>query len=283
MRMDASVFAAVLLAALFHAGWNAILKIKVEPLLAITLISIAAGLVTMPLLFMVPLPGAAAWPFILGSLAIHLAYYLSLGQAYRTGDLGQVYPIARGGAPLLTALLASLLLGETLGIGGWLGIGLLTSGVAALSLRGGRIVGHIELRAVGFALLTAAVIALYTIVDGVGARKTSDVLSYITWLFVLDGSMMLIFGLAVWRDQLLVEFLRAPTVIIAGGTMSAAAYAIAIWAMTQAPVALVAALRETSVLFAAAIGVIVLREPIVPARLLAAVLVIAGVVILRLK
>lgn len=281
--MDFTVFAAVLLAALFHAGWNAMLKLRVEPLLAITLVSIAAGLVAVPLLAMVPFPNAAAWPFILGSLAIHLAYYLALGQAYRAGDLGQVYPIARGGALLLTALLATLLLGERLGTSGWLGIALLTSGVAALSLRGGRIVGHIELRAVGYALLTAATISVYTIIDGVGARMTDDVLSYITWLFVLDGLMMLVFGLAVWRNQLFVEFARAPTVILFGGTLSAAAYAIALWAMTQAPVALVAALRETSVLFAAVIGMIVLREPVVPARMLAAVLVIAGVVLLRLR
>lgn len=281
--MDASVFAAVLLAAAFHAGWNALLKIKLEPLLAITLVSIAAGVVAAPLLAIAPMPDAAAWPFIAGSLAIHLVYYAALGEAYRTGDLGQVYPIARGTAPLLTAGLATMVLGEGLGFNGWLGVVLLALGVVALSLRGGRIVGNIEMRAVGFALVTALAITAYTVVDGIGARKTTDVLSYIAWLFVLDGVMMLGFGLVAWRGRLVVELVRSFAVILAGGAMSAVAYAIAIWAMTKAPVALVAALRESSVLFAALIGVVVLREPVLPIRLLAGGLVLAGIVLLRLK
>jgi drug/metabolite transporter (DMT)-like permease len=281
--MDNKVFAAVLLAALFHAGWNALLKVRLEPLRAITLVSIASGLPAVPLVLLVPLPAPAAWPYIAVSLGIHLFYYLALGEAYRTGDLGQVYPIARGTAPLMTGGGATLLLGERLSPLGWTGLTLLAAGVMMLSLRGGRTGTRFEGRAVLFALLTALTITSYTIVDGIGARKTPDVLSYVTWLFLLDGLMMLAFGLLRWRSALAVDFASARVNIIAGGALSSTAYAIAIWAMTKAPVALVAALRETSVLFAALIGMAALREPVLPVRLTAVIAVCAGVMMLRLQ
>ena len=281
--MDPSVFAAVLLAAALHAGWNALLKSKLEPLKAITLVSIGAGVFSAPLLAVAPMPDPAAWPYLIGSLVLHLGYYTALAEGYRTGDLGQVYPIARGTAPLMTAVGATAILGENLGAAGWSGIGLLATGVVAISLRGGRDARRFEVRAVGFALLTAATIAAYTLVDGVGARSTAEVLSYIAWLFVLDGVMMLIFGLIAWRGGLLTAIASAWHVAVIGGAMSAGAYAIALWAMTKAPIALVAALRETSVLFAALIGMAALREPVLPVRLFAAALVLAGVVMLRLR
>jgi drug/metabolite transporter (DMT)-like permease len=282
--MSTTVFLAVIAAAAMHAGWNAMVKLRLEPLLGITLISIACGVVTAPLLPFVPVPDAAAWPYIGASLAIHLIYYGALGEAYRTGDLGQIYPIARGTAPLLTALGAHLIVDEQLGPAGTAGLILLTAGIVTLSLKGHDRDTPASPRAIGFALLTAASIALYTLVDGVGGRISTSAASYIVWLIFLDGVMMLGFGLWLygWRR---IASLPGGTyaLMLAAGTMSAAAYAIAIWAMTQAPIALVAALRETSVLFAALIGIVVLREPVLPLRIVAACLVVAGVMLVRLR
>ena len=170
--METHVFFAVLLAAAFHASWNAMLKLNLEPLKAITLISIGAGLATLPILPFVDLPTSGAWIYIVASLALHLVYYLALGEAYRTGDPGQVYPIARGSAPLLTVAGATVLFGENIGGIGMLGIAVLAAGIMMLSLKGGRAGETIDVRAVGFALLTAATIAAYTLVDGKGAGST---------------------------------------------------------------------------------------------------------------
>jgi drug/metabolite transporter (DMT)-like permease len=279
--MDHHVFVAVLAAALFHAGWNAMLKLRLEPLLALSLIATASGLVMLVVLPFAGLPTPAAWPYILASLAIHLIYYVALGEAYRTGELSQVYPIARGAAPLITALTAWLWLDETLSVTGWLGVTILAFGILLLSLRGGA--QGLNIRAVGFALITACAISAYTLADGTGARQGGSLLAYISWLFVLDGLMMLIFGLAVYRRRFVRELKQSWRLIVAGGALSSAAYSIAIWAMTQAPIALVAALRETSVLFAAAIGVIFLREPLLLSRICAALLVMVGMVFLRFR
>lgn len=281
--MEVHVFLAVLAAAAFHAGWNALLKLRLQPLLALALIAAASGLVMLVLLPLSGLPALGAWVYIVASLAIHLIYYISLGEAYRTGELGQVYPIARGAAPLITAVGAWLWLGEALTLTGWLGIAVLAVGILLLSLRTGAVgLSRMDLRAVGFALVTACSISAYTLADGIGAREGGATFAYIVWLFVLDGLMMLLFGLAVFRGEFIRELRRSWRLIMAGGMLSAAAYAIAIWAMTQAPIALVAALRETSVLFAAVLGVVVLREPIRPLRIAAATLVLSGMLLLRL-
>jgi drug/metabolite transporter (DMT)-like permease len=279
--MELHVFLAVLAAAAFHAGWNAMLKLRLEPLLALSLIAAACGFVSAPLLPVSGLPAPGAWIYILASLAIHLVYYVALAEAYRTGDLGQVYPIARGTAPLITALGAWAWLGEELGSTGWTGIVILASGIILLSLRSGA--EKFDVRAVGFAFLTALSIAAYTLADGSGAREGGTTFAYIVWLFVLDGVMMLTFGLLKFRGVFISEMRRSWRLILGGGVLSAAAYAIALWAMTQAPIALVAALRETSVLFAAAIGVMFLGEPIRLLRLLAAALVLGGMFLLRLR
>jgi drug/metabolite transporter (DMT)-like permease len=281
--MDAIVFSAVLCAAAMHAGWNAIIKLNLEPLQAIVLISIGYPLLMLPFVGLYPLPEPEAWPYLIGSLAIHIVYYYALGEAYRTGDLSHVYPIARGTAPLLTAVGATFLLGEDLALFARAGIVALTLGILLLSLKGGRKGAAFDRRAVGFAVLCATSISAYTLVDGIGARIGREPYSYIIWLMILDGVMMLVFGLYRWGRPLLVHAPRTWAVIMAGSVMSLASYAIALWAMSRAPIALVAALRETSVLFAAVIGVVFLREPLLPARLIAAGLVLTGVVLLRLR
>jgi drug/metabolite transporter (DMT)-like permease len=280
--MDTHVFLAVLLAAALHAGWNATLKVRLEPLRAITLVSIASAVPAIATLTFVPLPASAAWPYIAASLIIHLVYYIALAEADRTGDLGQVYPIARGSAPLMTAVGALAVLGEGLKPAGFLGVALLALGVILLSLRGGRVGGRFETRAVAFALVTALSISTYSIIDGIGVRSTPVALSYIGWLFLFDGLMMLAFGAWRYGGTLWTDFRGNVGTVLIGGAMAAAAYAIALWAMAQAPIALVAALRETSVLFAALIGMIFLKEPLVPVRIAAALVVCAGVGLLRL-
>ncbi|HZT48242.1 MAG TPA: EamA family transporter [Hyphomicrobiaceae bacterium] len=281
--MDLFVFIAVLAAAAFHAGWNALLKINLEPFVATSLVAAASGLVVLPVAFVAGMPNVAAWPYVLASVAIHIVYYLSLARAYRFGDLGQVYPIARGTAPLMTAAVASGWLGERLGPYGWAGILILAAGILLLALRGGRARAPFDRVSVGFALLNALTITSYTLVDGIGARTSGAPLQYTVWLFLLSGATMGLYGLARLGPRLARDFAAHWRLTLGGAALSTAAYGIAIWAMTVAPIALVAALRETSVLFAALLGMVLLREPVLPVRFLAAVLVLAGMMLMRLR
>jgi drug/metabolite transporter (DMT)-like permease len=279
--IEPAVFAAVLAAAAMHAGWNTFLKVRLEPFLAMTLIAACSGLVGVPFLIYFGWPKAAAWPWLSASLVLHLGYYFALTEAYRRADMSQVYPIARGGAPLLTACASLLLLREPISVTAAIGIGLLGTGVTLMSLRGGRH-ERIDPLAIAFAATTAVIICGYTLVDGIGARTAEDPHAYSAALFVIDGIPLVLF--AAWRGGLrsLVPLLRFGVSGMAGGTMSLASYWIAIWAMTVAPIALVAALRETSVLFAAAIAVVILKEPFGIMRGVAAALILTGLLLMRL-
>jgi drug/metabolite transporter (DMT)-like permease len=281
--VDFFVFLAVLIAAACHAGWNALLKLDLEPTVATSLVATASGLVVVPFVFLTGMPNAAAWPYIVASVIIHIGYYLALAEAYRTGDLGQAYPIARGSAPLLTAILAGVLLGEVLGGYGWAGVILLAAGILLFAVRGGRAAQPFDARSVGFALLTALTITAYTLVDGVGARYAGSAAAYTAWLFLISGAVMTVFGF--WRvgPRLVGDFKSHWPLALAGAALSTAAYAIAIWAMTVAPIALVAALRETSVLFGALFASLFLREPWIAARIGATALVLAGALLLRVR
>ena len=282
--MDLFVFIAVLVAAACHAGWNALLKLNIEPIVATTLVALASGLVAVPFVCVVDIPHAGAWPYLVASVVVHIGYYLALAEAYRHGDLGQVYPIARGTAPLLTALVAMLTLGEFLGLFGWAGVIALAGGILLLAVRGGRTDRRSDARSVGFALLTSLTITSYTLSDGIGARAAGSAASYTAWLFLLSGAAMSLYGLIRVGPRRLAGYSKANWAIALGGAaLSTAAYAIAIWAMTVAPIALVAALRETSVLFATLICTLFLREPWLAARIAATVMVLAGAVLLRVR
>ncbi|HZT27912.1 MAG TPA: EamA family transporter [Pseudolabrys sp.] len=276
------VFLAVLFAALCHAGWNALIKVGLDPLSTTTLISIGSGLVALAYLPLVGLPAAAAWPWIVVSIIIHLFYFAALVEGYRSGDLGQVYPIARGAAPLMTAVASLILVGEQLSLLSWIGIATLAFGVLLLSARGGRDLTHVDRRAIGFALLTALTICTYTVVDGIGARLSLNPQSYVMLLFV--GIALVLPPYALWREggnvlkAMRAFWLRG----FIGGALQAASYAIALWAMTLAPIAIVASLRETSVLFGAVIAVAVLKEPLRTVRVAAAVLIVCGLIMIRL-
>jgi drug/metabolite transporter (DMT)-like permease len=280
--LDPFVFAAVLAAAAMHAGWNAFLKLRLEPLAGMALIAGASGLVAVPCLAWFGWPRAEAWPWLATSLMLHIGYYITLAEAYRRADMGQVYPIARGGAPLLTAAASLVLLREPVVLQAAIGIALLGAGVALMSLRGGRKHQAVDRLAIAFALATAVIICGYTLVDGIGARAAGNPHAYAAALFVIDGVPLLVF--IAWRDgpaglRALTQFGGAG---LMAGALSFASYWIAIWAMTVAPIALVAALRETSVLFAAAIALVILKEPFGPMRALAAMLIVTGLLLIRL-
>jgi len=280
--VEPHVFFAVLFGAACHAGWNALLKIRLEPLAAMALIAIMSAIVVLPVMVFLPVPPLAAWGWLIASVIFHLGYFIGLTKAYAAGDMGQVYPIARGTAPLLTALASTLLLGEVVGLFGWLGILILVSGVFLLSLRGGRNL-HFDRRAVAFALFTAVTICGYSVVDGLGARAAGNAHVYTAWLFLLDGLMMLVFVLLRRGAPVLRVFTGFWKEGLLGGALSLASYWIAIWAMTVAPIALVAALRETSVLFGSLIAVVVLKEPLHRARIIAALMIVGGLVLIRLQ
>jgi len=281
--MDAFVFAAVLFAAACHAGWNAAIKRGLDPLATTVVISVGAALVAAAMLPLVGLPAAASWPWCTASVLIHLFYFAALIESYRAGDLGQVYPIARGSAPLMTAAATTVFVGERLGILGWFGIILLVAGVLLLSLRGGRDLARLDRKAVGFALFTAVTICAYSVVDGVGARLAGSANAYTVALFVGIAPVMVIYALARRGAAATLAIGRHWGLGLAGGTLQLGSYGIAIWAMTVAPIAIVAALRETSVLFGAAIAVIFLKEPLRASRIVAAVMIVAGLALIRLQ
>jgi drug/metabolite transporter (DMT)-like permease len=280
--MDPFVFAAVLFAAACHAGWNATIKGGLDPLATTVLISIGAAIVAAVFLPVVGLPAAAAWPWCGASVLIHLAYFAALIESYRAGDMGQVYPIARGSAPLMTALVTTAFIGERLGVLGWSGIVLLVAGVIWLSLRGGRDLARLDKKAVGFALFTAVTICAYSVVDGVGARHAGSANAYSVALFVGIGPIMAIYALIRRGPEVIAAMGRHWGLGFAGGTLQLGAYGIAIWAMTVAPIAIVAALRETSVLFGALIAIVFLKEPLRASRVAAALIIVAGLTLIRL-
>jgi drug/metabolite transporter (DMT)-like permease len=280
--MDPVVFAAVLLAAACHAGWNATIKAGLDPLATTVLISIGAAIVAAAFLPAVGLPAGAAWPWCGASVVIHLVYFAALIESYRAGDMGQVYPIARGSAPLMTAIVTTAFVGERLGFAGWSGIILLVAGVMLLSLRGGRDLTRLDWKAVGFALFTALTICAYSVVDGVGARRAAGANAYSVALFMGIGPVMVIYALARRGPEVIVAMRRQWRLGLAGGTLQLGSYGIAIWAMTVAPIAIVAALRETSVLFGALIAILFLKEPLRAGRVAAALMIVAGLTLIRL-
>ena len=281
--MESFVFVAVLFAAACHAGWNALIKVGLDPLFTTTLITIGAAAVSLVCLPLAGMPASQAWPWLVASAIIHLLYFAALIESYRTGDLGLVYPIARGSAPLMTAIVSAALVGEHLNLLGWIGIVTLAAGVLLLSARGGRDIMQLDRRAVGYALLTAFTICAYSVTDGIGVRLSRNPLGYVQWLFVANAIVLVPY--ALWRDRssVTVAMRRFWLRGLAGGALQALSYGIVLWAMTLAPIAIVASLRETSVLFGAIIAVIVLKEPLRTARAAAAVLIVCGLVLIRLQ
>ena len=288
--MDGSVVSIVLFAALLHASWNALVKAGPDKYLTTLLVACGAGLVSLPLLpfFATPLP--ASWPWLAASACCQVIYYRLLAAAYQHGDMSQAYPLMRGAAPLLVALASVPLLGERLHWRQDLAVALICGGVLTLTILRGVGAGAradtaanraARRRATTYALLNAAIIATYTMIDGVGVRRSGAPAGYTMWLFVLTAVLLLLCSSSRWSE--LPAYARNHLrVMLVGGCGTLLSYGLALWAMTQAPVAAVAALRETSILFAAAIAALFLRERLAPGRLLAIALIACGAIVMRL-
>ena len=282
MALEAGVLLLVMLAAVLHASWNALVKAGDDKLVMQTLVISVHGFLAMPALFFLPLPAAASWPFLALSALVHFVYYAGVIGAYRHGDLSQVYPIARGSAPVLVAVGAWALAGEGLSLPELLGIFGVSLGIVSLTGLPGSGRDHGETKAIAFALMTGLTIAAYTLTDGMGVRRAGNALSYILWLFALEAVPLTAFALWRRRGRIAAAFRPHLLTGFIGSLLSGLAYGIVIWAMSVAPMAHVVALRETSVLIAAAIGSLVLKERFGRRRIVAAGIVAAGAVLLQL-
>jgi drug/metabolite transporter (DMT)-like permease len=270
----------VLGAALLHASWNALLKSGADPLLDTALVALSGSALCVPLLALVAPPAPAAWPYIAISVTIHIGYYATLAAAYRAGDLSHGYPIMRGVAPLIVSVCALAWLGEAPTATVWLGVLLICGGVLSLGFAGFR---WQESRvSLGWALANAVIIASYTLVDAAGVRAAGKPEVYVVWLFTLDALPFSLIILWIKRETLVPYARRFWRRGVLGGALSAGAYAVVLWAMARAPVAAVAALRETSVIFAALIGAWLLMEGHIARRIAGAATVAAGVVALKI-
>ena len=279
--MDTTVFLAVLGAAVMHAGWNAIVKTGSDRFASILLLSMVQGAMALVLLPFFAPPLAASWPWLAASALLHIGYKLFLIRAYQHGDLSQVYPLARGTAPLIVALVGALFLGEIMTAGMTAAVAAIALGVIVMS-RGGGALGRLPPKALLYALATAGFTASYTLVDGVGARLAETASGFTLWMFAFDATGMTAFALATRGPRALARLAPAWRSGIAAGGLSLGSYWIAIWAFTLAPLAMVAALRETSVLFAMLIGVFLLGERAGAWRWVSAGLILSGVALMRL-
>lgn len=278
--MEFHVLLAVLFAALLHASWNAVIRSGGDRFQGMLLLTLTQALMGGLMAVFVPMPDGVVWAWLLLSGVLHAAYKLFLAAAYQHGDLSRVYPIARGAAPMIVVILGFFFLSDQIALKEYTGIGLIGVGVMLMAkgvFRDG------EARAlIPFALGSALCTAGYSIVDGMGARVAGHATMFTAWLFIFDGLFFTAFtgltrGTAVFRASP-----KAWSIGAFAGALSLVTYWIAVWAMTVAPIALVSALRETSVLFAVLIGVFVMREKINTAKIFAAIVILVGVVVTRI-
>ena len=276
MELTWPVALAVLGAALLHASWNVLVKSGGDKDLETINIAAGSGLVALIGAFFLPAPAAASWPWVAASAVVHILYFVFLAGAYRWGELSYTYPVMRGGGPMIVALAGALVLGEVPAAGETLGIAIICAGIFAFAS------GRHDRRATAFALANAVVIAAYTLIDAQGARLSGAPLSYTLWFFAANGVVILIYGWLRRGPAVASYFVANWKRAVIGGTCAVAAYGIALWAMTRAPVAVVAVLRETSVIFAALLGAWFLNEKMTRRRLVATGAVLIGLVALRL-
>lgn len=267
--------------ALLHAVWNAIIKGGANKLFETVMKTGSGGLIALLAILYLPLPEPAAWPFLLGSVTIHIFYYLLLANSYQGADMSYAYTIMRGSAPLFTSLTAVFLLKDPLTAGGWAGVLLLSTGIFVLawdSLRRGRFLLWPTLTA----LANALVIMGYTVVDGSGVRLSGTPVSYVCWVFFLNAFPILIYALVRYRGAYFRYARQRWRYGLAGGMCSVLSYGLSVWAMAHAPISLVAALRETSVIFGMLLGVLYLKERVSLLRVLSVFFVVAGAISIAL-
>ncbi|MCM2389990.1 EamA family transporter [Streptomyces albipurpureus] len=276
--MTPLVTAAVLLAAITHATWNAMAHAVKDRFAAFTLLVGGSALVGAVMVCFTPLPQAEAWPYLIASALLHLGYQALLFKSFSLGDFGQMYPIARGTAPLVVFLLAAAFLDEQLS--GWQLAGMVTAtagllGIALWGIKGSTT--RPDWPALLAALATGLSIAAYTVVDGAGVRASGSTLSYIAWLTLLQGALIPFYAFAAHGRQLLPRLRPYAARGLLGAVLSMIAYALVLWAQTRAPLATVAALRESSIIAGAAIGALFFKERFGGPRLVAAGLMVVGI------
>lgn len=280
MTLDLTTVALVLLSALMHAGWNALVKTSADRLIALFLVKATTMAVAAVVLGVVGLPAISSWPYLLASTAITAGYFFFLVNAYRVGDLSVAYPIARGVAPVLVLVPSILLVGERPATSGLGGIAMVSLGILVLAWRSGARGGH--LAAIAWAAGVGSCIAGYTVSDAIGGRISGNPVGYAAVLNIMTGIALCTAVIFLRGTGAAVAALHQWKIGLAGGVLMFGAYAIVIFALSRAPIAAVAALRETGVIFAAIIGAAVLNEPFGGKRIAAAMVVTAGVALLVL-
>lgn len=275
--MSLLVFCVILFSAALHSVWNAIVKGGSETLLTTILVAGTGAVVGLAALPFLPPIAPEAWRYLAFSAMLEIAYYSLVAAAYRHADMSSAYPVMRGTPPLLVALVSSLALGTALSLPGWLGVTLISGGVLSLAL--GRAKG--DTRGMAFALVNALVIASYTLVDGVGVRASGSPAAYTMWIYVLTGLPLTAWAL-LRRPDFPAYARRNWHLGVAGGLGTLVSYGLIMWAVTIAPIPLVAALRETSILFGTLIAAFVLKERVTRIRLVAVLIIAAGAGVLKL-
>ncbi|WP_445403410.1 EamA family transporter [Acinetobacter vivianii] len=276
--MSTAIFVLILIAAACHATWNAIVKAGTNKFLTTVLVTASAAVLAAILLPFFPIPHSDSWPYILASTAIQILYFGLVAKIYRVADMGLTYPLMRGTAPLIVAIFGTFLLHEQLEFNAWIGIITISIGILSMILAAPK-TGR---KGIGLALLNAVLIAGYTLLDGHGIRLSGSPISYILWSFVLSGLIFLMFALKMQYRQMGAYFRLNWHLGLIGGIGSFFSYGLALWAMTFAPVAVVAALRETSILFATLISIFILKERINAVRIMSSGLILIGALILRI-
>ena len=278
--MSTIVFLAVLGAAFLHAFWNGQIKTGVSKQTSMLILTVGQGGIGLFVAVFRGLPVTEAWPWLIASGVIHMLYQLFLAYAYEQGDLSRVYPIARGAAPMIVVIFSVLFLTDP--INGWEYIGIAVLGAGIVLMARGVFGNNESLGLLPFALGSACATAGYSLVDGLGARVSGDAITYVTWVFVMSGVFYVPAVLALRGRTVLIADRRAWTVGLVAAAASYFAYAIVVWAMTLAPIAVVTALRETSRLFAVLFGWIVFGERMDRGKIAAAILIVLGVLLTRL-
>lgn len=273
--MSLSLFCIVLFAALLHASWNAIVKRGTDTLLTTILVTGSAAVIAAIGLPFLPAPAAQSWPWLAASTLLQVGYYVLVARTYQLTDMSASYPLMRGCAPILVALVSTLFLGERLAWIAWAGIALICLGILCMT-RG------LPRQHAWLPLLNAGVIAAYTLVDAWGARHSGAAVSYTLWLFLLSGLPLPLWALCTRAGALRDYARRNWGYGIVGGFGTLISYGLALWAMTVAPVAMISALRETSILFGILISAWILHERVTRQRWIAAGLIVLGAVVLRM-
>jgi len=280
MTLQLHLVLLILLAAVIHASWNAVVKASGDRFLTFTIIHFTGTVLGVIAAVFVGFPEPQVWPYLILSMIIHNIYYVFLLLCYRFGDLGEVYPIARGSSPLIVALMAVFFAGETLTPYAMVGIGLVSLGIISLTFAKGRPT-RAGMKPLVLAISTGVLISSYTVVDGLGLRAGGSPWAYIVWLNMLEGIPFALWALTMRQNDLW-PFLKTrwkPGVI--GGCLTILAYGLVLYALNEGAMAHVSALRETSVLFAAIIGTFILKESFGSMRIISAALIVGGVIILQ--